>query len=163
MANKLILEKSLAQNWARFLAGLSATMSTSQSVYLGLGNIEITADGAVFTEIPLDTAAEEDKTTNYARELVMTTQNYEGIIAVDASDPRQIYNPKKIVFNKVISNPYTANAVAFFHSAATGGPYMFGPLEQVLQTTVGGLPMFNPEQLRFVIPNGSDLVLPEAD
>lgn len=162
MANKLILGESQARSWARFLAGLTGEMIGSRMVYLGLGNIEVMEDGAVFTEIPIDTADEENKTTNYARELVMTEENYEGIIAVDPENSREIYNAKKIVFNKVISTTYTANAVAFYRSASGGSPYMFGPLTAVLQTTVGGLPMFNPEQLRFIIPNGSDLVLPEA-
>lgn len=162
MANKLILGDSLAQSWAKFLAGLSNEITGSNTVYLGLGNITVSDSGAVFEEIPMDTAAEADKTTNYARELIMTKENYEGIIAVDPADPRQIYNPKKIVFNKVISAPYTANAVAFYRSATGGSPYMFGPLTEVLQTTVGGLPMFNPEQLRFISPNGADLVLPGA-
>ena len=162
MANKLILGESQAQSWAKFLAGLTDEMTGSRMVYLGLGNITVSESGAAFEEIPIDTADEEDKTTNYARELVMTKENYEQIIIVDPEKPREIYNPKKIVFNKVITTPYTANAVAFYRSETGGSPYMFGPLETVLQTTVGGLPMFNPEQLRFIIPNGDDLVLPEA-
>ena len=160
MANKLILGSSLADSLALFLAGKSASISGGNTVYLALGNITVSDSGAAFEEIPLDTADEESKTTNYARELVMTKENYEGIIAVDPENSREIYNPKKIVFNKVITTPYSANAVAFYRTATGGEPYMFGPLESVLQATVGGLPMFNPEQLRFSIPNGDDLELP---
>ena len=163
MATKLILAPTEAEKYVKYLTGFASTMVGSQTVYLGLGNITVTGGGATFTEIPIDRETDNDKkTTNYARVMVKTPNAYPNVLKVDPDNSRRIYNHEQIVFNKVLNLAYTANAIALYREEVDGAPYAFGALDNVLNASVGSLPMFEREQLELIIPNGSDITLPTA-
>lgn len=169
---RLILSEAEAAAYVKYLMGFAGNITGGTNVYLGLGNISIASetvnandpncDGkrAVFTEIPIDAATTEDeKTTNYARVFVKSGGSYPDVLKVDPNDSRRIYNHEQIVFNKVKTTAYTANAIGLFRAETGGEAYAFGLLESKLTAAVGSLPMFEREKLALVIPDGGNLVI----
>lgn len=140
---KLILSTTEAANYAKYLMGFSDRMTGSNTVYLGLGNIS----GANFTEI-----TPNDK-NNYARIMVKSSAAYPDVLTADG---RTVKNHEQIVGNKVLSEAYTANAIAFYRQETGGSPYAYGLLGTPLNATVGSLPMFEREQLQLTIPDGTE-------
>lgn len=179
---KLILAKEEAETYVGYLMGFQKTLADGGVLWLGLGNIRVeegavnpndpSCDGkhAVFEEIPFDTAATEDgKTTNYARVLVrrVITAKEGGtvispnLLTVDSNNSRRVYNHEQIVFNKVKTTQYTANAIGLFRTGTNGAkPFAFGLLESKLTATVGSLPMFERGKLILCMPDGGDLEIP---
>lgn len=143
MATKLILSASEAASYVKYLVGMNAGLTGSNTVFLGLGNIE---NGA-FTEIVPDAG------NNYARTMVHSANAYPDVLTASG---RKVYNHEQIVFNKVLTTQYTANAIAFYRQETGGSPYAYGLLDTALTATVGSLPMFEREQLQIIIPDGTE-------
>lgn len=144
MAEKLILSPTEAAAYARYLTGFASSMSGSSKVYLGLGNVS----GATFTEITPNTA------NNYARVLVKVTGA--DIPDLLTQSDRTVKNHEQIVFNKVLSAGYTANAIGLFRAETGGSAYAWAKLTTSLDAVVGSLPMFERNQLDLTIPDGTE-------
>lgn len=143
MATKLILAPTEATNYVRYLTGFTAALNGSNTVYIGLG----TLSGTTFTEI----AANSEN--NYARAMIKSGSVYPDVLTVSG---RTVYNHEQIVFNKVLSQAYTAPAIAFYRQETGGIPYAFGVLDEPLEAVVGSLPMFERNALQITIPDGTE-------
>jgi hypothetical protein len=143
MATKLILSANEANNYVRYLTGISKELTGSSTMFIGLGNM---ADG-VFTEITPDAG------NNYARTMTHSTGSYPDVLSVDG---RRVYNHEQIVFNKVLETAYTANAIGLYRLETGGSPYAFGLLEEPLNAVVGSLPLFERNQLQIIVPDGTE-------
>lgn len=152
---KLILALDEAKNYVQYLTGFTSTMTYNGDIYLGLGNIT----GSTFTEIT-PTAA-----NNYARVLVkrIGDDKFPNLIKVNAQKPREVYNHEQIVFNKVLTAAYNANAIGLYRIVTnTSGTvtsavlYAYGMLENPLDAVVGSVPMFEREKLKLTIPDGTE-------
>lgn len=143
MATKLILSATEANSYVKYLTGISGSITGGTTVFLGLGNLE----NGVFTEIVPDAA------NNYARCLIKSGSAYPDVLTVNG---RKVYNHEQIVFNKVLTAAYSANAIAFYRQETGGSPYAFGALDENLEALVGSLPMFEREQLQILIPDGTE-------
>lgn len=143
MATKLILSATEATNYVKYLSGISEKMTGSTTVFLGLGNLE----NGVFTEIT------PDADNNYARTMVHSANAYPDVLTASG---RKVYNHEQIVFNKVLTTQYTANAIAFYRQETGGTPYAYGLLDTALTAAVGSLPMFEREQLQIIVPDGTE-------
>ena len=144
MAEKLILAATEAAAYVKYLTGFANSMSGGSQVFLGLGNVS----GSTFTEITPDSA------NNYARVLVkQTSGSYPDLLTQSG---RTVTNHEQIVFNKVLSTAYTANAIALYRAETGGTPYAWAKLTTALDATVGSLPMFERNQLELSIPDGTE-------
>lgn len=144
MAEKLILSATEAANLAKYITGFVSTLTGGTQVYLGLGNVS----NGVFTEITPNAA------NNYARVLVKQTNgSYPDLLTHSG---RTVANHEQIVFNKVLSERYTANAIAMYRTETGGSPYAHAKLTVSLDAVVGSLPMFERNALQLVIPDGTE-------
>lgn len=144
MAEKLILSAAEAAAYARYLTGFASSMSGGSQIYMGLGN---DSEG-VFTEITPNAA------NNYARVLVKVTNgSYPDLLTHSG---RRVYNHEQIVFNKVLNERYTANAIGLFRQETGGSHYGHVKLRTPLDGVVGTLPMFERNQLDLTIPDGTE-------
>ena len=143
MATKLILSATEANNYVKYLTGFSSSLSGGSSVFLALG----TSNGTTFTEITPNAA------NNYARCMIKSGSSYPDVLTVSG---RKVYNHEQIVFNKVLSEAYTAPAIALYRQETGGTPYAFGLLDEPLQAVVGSLPMFERNALQILIPDGTE-------
>lgn len=143
MATKLILAPTEANNYIRYLTGFSAGMTGSNTVFIGLG----TLNGTAFTEIIPNAA------NNYARAMIKSGSIYPDVLTING---RKVHNHEQIVFNKVLSEAYSAPAIAFYRQETGGTPYAFGVLDETLEAVVGSLPMFERNALQITIPDGSE-------
>ena len=144
MAEKLILSATEAAAYAKYLMGFSSSMSGGSQVYMGLGN---DSEG-VFTEITPNAA------NNYARVLVKVTNgSYPDLLTQSG---RRVYNHEQIVFNRVLTTGYTANAIGLFRQETGGSHYAHAKLTVHLEGVVGSLPMFGRNQLDLTIPDGKE-------
>lgn len=141
---KLILAATEANNYAKYLAGFASSMTGGTQVWLALGTLE----GTTFTELTPNDA------NNYARVLVKRTND--AIPDLLTVSERTMYNHEQIVFNKVLSEAYTAPAIALYRQETGGTPYAFGDLDTPLTATVGSLPMFERNAIRFTVPVGTE-------
>lgn len=147
MATKLILTATEANNFAKYLAGFSASMTGGNQVWIALGSNDAQADKS-FVEIT-PTAA-----NNYARVLLKQGNNsYPDLLTVSG---RKVTNHEQIVFNKVLSAAYTAKSIALYRSETGGTPYAYGTLEAPVSCTVGSLPMFERNAFELSIPDGTE-------
>lgn len=144
MAEKLILSSTEAAAYAKYLTGFANSMTGGTQVYLGLGNVS----NGVFTEITPNAA------NNYARELVKVYNS--NIPDKLTQSGKTVVNHEQIVFNKVLSTAYTANAIALYRTETGGSPYAWAKLNPVLDAVVGSLPMFERNALQLVIPDGTE-------
>lgn len=141
---KLILASTEANNYAKYLAGFASSINGGTQVFLALG----TLTGTTFTEIT------PNANNNYARVLVKRTNDtIPDLLTVSG---RTVTNHEQIVFNKVLSEAYTAPAIAFYRQETGGTPYAFGNLDTALDAVVGSLPMFERNALQFTIPDGTE-------
>lgn len=142
--SKLILAPTEANNYAKYLAGFISSMTGGSQIFLALG----TLDGTTFTEITPNAA------NNYARVLVKrTNDNVPDLLTVSG---RKVTNHEQIVFNKVLSEAYSAPAIALYRQETGGTPYAFGNLDTALTAAVGSLPMFERNALQFTVPDGTE-------
>ena len=154
---KLILSADEAEKYVKYITGFAKSVlgpittdpdgkqTDEFRVYLGLGN----ADGGFFNEIVATTA------NNYARVLVKRTDDDEFPNLLSHSG-RIVQNHEQIVFNKVKDTAYTANAIGLYRSVSGGSPYAWAKLTSPLDAVVGSLPMFEREQLKLEIPDGTE-------
>lgn len=141
---KLILATTEATNYAKYLTGFVSSMTGGSQVWLALG----TLNGTTFTEITPNAA------NNYARVLVKrTSDTVPDLLTVSG---RTVTNHEQIVFNKVLSEAYTAPAIALYRQETGGTPYAFGKLDTALSAVVGSLPMFERNALQFTVPDGTE-------
>lgn len=141
---KLILASTEANNYAKYLAGFASSLSGGNQVWLALG----TLNGLTFTEIA------PNANNNYTRVLVKrASDTIPDLLTVTG---RTVTNHEQIVFNKVLSEAYTAPAIALYRQETGGTPYAFGNLDTALNATVGSLPMFERNALQFIIPDGTE-------
>lgn len=143
MATKLILAPTEATNYLKYLTGFTEGLQGSNTTYIGLG----TLNGTVFTEISPNAG------NNYARTMIKSKGEFPDVMTVDG---RKAYNHEQIVFNKVLTEAYTAPAIAFYRQETGGNAYAFGMLDAPLNAVVGSLPMFERNALQIIIPDGTE-------